>query len=933
MIHYAGRLFSLRRQEIAPTALLFFYLFLVTGAYLMGQAVGDALFLHVFPTHLPYAMIGSAAMAGVFVAIYIRLAVRMRLERLIIAALLFFAFSFALFWWLAQGGAQWAYLLVLIWVYAAGAICPMMGWTLAHYTLTTREARRVFGFIGAGALLGGAMVSFTAADMLHDGQIRPQTALLGIALMLVCCTILVRLLFWNNAHRLAVLSQDPAAAAETPKNFTQSLKLIRGSRYLLLLTGLVAIGCLATCILGYQFKLIAKASYGDDTVGLANFFCRFNGYMGLASFVFQLVLTPPLLRTFGIRVTLFVVPVALMGSSIGVLLAPTLLMGGILRATHYVLRFSLDKSSTELLYLPVSPEIRSQVKSFIDTFVWRSADGIAGLTLLFSANVLKLDPNEVSLVNLLVLAGWIAIANGVRREYLNVLREAIDCHSLDPERTAAQVLDSTTNQVLAQALEHGGEQQILYGMSLFEMGRHAGWHPALRNLLEHRSPAVRWQALRLLEDAGDGEILPAMEKLLGDESLEVRAEALRYLVVHEGREPLSLLTEHGHLPAQVLQGAVVTYLMRNGEQDYSAAAEMILQGMLTQVGPEAAQVRCEAARVLGVIPSTSPLQSRLGELLGDENPEVVEQALRSTGRCRSPGLLPRVIDNLGRPRQVAAASAALVQYGAVAVKPLQLRLNDKAVPLSLRKRIPPILAHIPTPESASVLAHSLIQSDAGLRFDILKALNKLRDLDPALTPTDVDYTTLVHAELIGYYRSFQILAALDPAALHHGENGPTHSSERLLQRACQERMEHRLERIFRLLALLHSQRDVYNAFVGLASGRPQLQANALEVLEHILPPALFRSLANVLDPEVGLRQKLDYARRLCQTEVASRSEALRILLYSEDSWMRACALYAAGGLGRKELIADMNRISCDHDPLLAETRNWALARFAERSPA
>ncbi len=37
---------------------------------------------------------------------------------------------------------------------------------------------------------------------------------------------------------------------------------------LLLLTGLVAIGCLATCILGYQFKLIAKASYGSDTLGL-----------------------------------------------------------------------------------------------------------------------------------------------------------------------------------------------------------------------------------------------------------------------------------------------------------------------------------------------------------------------------------------------------------------------------------------------------------------------------------------------------------------------------------------------------------------------------------------------------------------------------------------------------------------------------------------
>ena len=50
MITHVQRMFSMRRDEVSRASLLFFYLFLVIGAYLMGQAVGNALFLKVFPS-------------------------------------------------------------------------------------------------------------------------------------------------------------------------------------------------------------------------------------------------------------------------------------------------------------------------------------------------------------------------------------------------------------------------------------------------------------------------------------------------------------------------------------------------------------------------------------------------------------------------------------------------------------------------------------------------------------------------------------------------------------------------------------------------------------------------------------------------------------------------------------------------------------------
>src|SRR2546425_983100 len=122
-----GKAFGIPPHEVAPASLLFFYLFLIIGAYIMGQAVGNALFLEVFPRHLPYAMIGSAVMIGGFVSVYIRLSHRLRLEMLVIGALLFFASSFTLFWWLTRFHYRPVFLLVFIRGFTLRPMGPLIG--------------------------------------------------------------------------------------------------------------------------------------------------------------------------------------------------------------------------------------------------------------------------------------------------------------------------------------------------------------------------------------------------------------------------------------------------------------------------------------------------------------------------------------------------------------------------------------------------------------------------------------------------------------------------------------------------------------------------------------------------------------------------------------------------------------------------------------
>jgi ATP:ADP antiporter, AAA family len=923
VITYLEKVLNLKRKEFVPASLLFSYLFLALATYIMGSSVGTALFLNAYPDNLPHVIVATALVVAAFTSIYIRLSNRIRLELLVIGSLTFFAVSFGVFWWMTHYQFRGVYWLIYIWVAMTGAMGPAMGWTLANLVLTTREARRVFGFIGAGAVLGAPSSGFFTAFATH--HVHPELLLLLMAVMTGTCAVLVRVLFKKSKERLAEISKKPAPTADIPKNFTEIWAHIRGSHFLILITALTAIGCAATTIIGYQFSIIAKDTF-KNKAELASFFALFSGFMGVAAFLVQMLLTGRLLRILGIRVTLFVTPVVFLGGSVGLLFAPVLLAAGILKGSHLLLRFTIDKSTTELLYLPVTPpDIKSQLKPFIDGFVWRAADGVAGLALWIFATKLHFRPNQMSLVNFVFLSSWIAIAYGVRREYLNVLRQAIQRRTLDADRIATGVLDSTTTEVLAMNLQRGSEQDVLYGLSLFEVGQETGTHPALRGLLEHPSPAVRQRALRLLSDAGDRKIQPQVEKMLGDESPEVRAEALHYLVVHTGADPLMLLSSETSLPDYVVQGAVVVYLAKSEQPEDMEAAQVILESMLMGEGAEAARMRTEAARVLGVVPASCSLQSQLPKLLRDTEVSVVEQALLSAGKTRHRDVLALVIEKLGEPEVMGAARTAVVEYGDRAIGTLQDYLNDDTCALRVRKQIPGVLSRIGNAKAAEVLSNSMIQIDAGLRFDILKAMNRLRKQDAALLPPSEDVGDMLEAEAMGYYRSFQIFAAFDPKA-SVSQGNP--AEECVLTRALRERMAHEFERIFRLLALLYAPRDIHNAYAGLTSGQPRIQANALEVLEHILRPETYRLLACALDPDISLKERLQFADQLCHSSILSQAEALRTLLHSEDRWLRACALHAVGELRLADLNPELPRVAYRGDSLLEETWKWTRMRLA-----
>jgi AAA family ATP:ADP antiporter len=917
MARLLERLFNLQRGDFQRGLLLFFYLFLIISSYVVGKAARAALFLDNFkPSKLPYADITIAALAGFVVAGYVLLGRRARLSTLLISTLILFSSNCAIFWYLAHFHPQMTWLspVFYIWVGIYGVLAPAQVWTLANFVLTTRQAKRIFGLVGSGAILGWIIGGLITNLLAKHPAYGTESLLLVMAVFLLFSAVLVYFI-WQQKEAV-VGAEEPAGAREDESaSLGESLKLLFSSPYLLSIATVISIASLATTFAGWQFTAIVNQNFPkkDD---FAAFLGQFNFLAGMACMLTQLLLTSRVLRRFGIGPALFVVPVAMLGGEIAVLAWGTLVAGVILKSSDQILRYSIDKSSVELLYLPIPMEIKLQVKSFIDTVIWRLGDGLAGATLAIFADYLSWSPRQVSWVNIVFIGGWFVAAFVARRQYVGTLRESIQQHRLDAERASAPVLDRSTIEIFAQNLLPTDPKQILYALSLFDTGGQKAAHPALRALLDHPDAEVRCKALSILSAAGDKSVRPHVETMLQDPELAVRTEALLYLTHHAHVDPLEKIKSLGDYPDFTIRSAMVAFLARPGRTQNLDAAQVMLDTMVKEPGAQGARTRLEAARLLCVLPDE--FEEQLRALLADDDADVLRQAIRAVGLHGKRRLVFRVLDRIAHPELTDIVVESLARFGDRIVGMLGDHLSDASVAIEIRREIPTVLVRIGTAGAQRVLVENLLESDTMLRFRVLAALNKIRRDHPELPLDTQMMETVLGAEILGHYRSYQILGTL----------GGNLESDAAVVKALRESMNQEVERIFRLLSLLHPQYDLHSAYFGLQSTNAVVHANALEFLDNVLKPQLRNALVPLLDSDISIEERVRRANQMVGASMESREQAVEAMVLSSDPWLKSCGAYAIGTLGLKSLAYALEECLNHPDPLLRETARQAKLRLA-----
>ncbi|MBD3258468.1 hypothetical protein GF377_08540, partial [candidate division GN15 bacterium] len=521
-----NRLFNIERAELVRAVLMFLYAFLLLSAYLILKPVRNSLFLDRFGAdQLVYMYMIIAASATPIASFYGWTAARTTLPKLVGATTVIIIINLGIFWYLIEQDYNWLVYVFYVWVSLFGVFTTSQFWLLANYVFDPREAKRLFPFCAAGAIVGGITGSFLTsvfAEMVGTVNL----LFLCMAFMLICFGILLTV--WRMRR-----GDDPAQAKQKRKSrdISGMLSVITRSRHLALLAAMIGLTVMVSTFVDFQFNKVVKDAF-DDKDKLTAFFGAFFMWLSIASLVLQLLFSSRLIRRFGVGMAILVLPIGLLLGSTAIFVAPVLMSAVIVKLSDGSFRYSINKTGLELLYLPVPTNIKSRVKAFMDVVGDRFARGIGGALLYLVNNVLAWPVQWISLLSAGLIAGWIAVAVMIRREYSRTFRAALASRTMDAEQIQLPLSDKSTVDTLARTLESANESQVLFALELTAGESLRAFREPLARLLSHENSEIRKRALKQLVPIGDGDLNDTVEPLLHDSDPDVRAEAIRYLCTH-----------------------------------------------------------------------------------------------------------------------------------------------------------------------------------------------------------------------------------------------------------------------------------------------------------------------------------------------------------------------------------------------------------------
>ena len=408
---------DVREDESIGVLLMFVYSFLAMTSYNILKPITRSKFISSLGSeNLPYVLLVAGVLIGIIMQGYSRLASLLPRKWVIPGAMAGMSGLLVVFWVLFNTGGEWVspmfYLLGLI----LGILLISQFWTLANEIYDPRQAKRLFGFIGGGASLGGIAGSSILQAVSKVGT---NNLLLVSAALLALCTGIVILIIQRagNLELKGVTSTGEEAEVGSAEGF----RLLRTVPHLQIIALVIAFAAIGAGLIEQQLNMAAEAFKGrGDTDSLTQFLGTVQLYTSIAGLVIQVWLTSRIHRFLGIGFALLILPVSLGSTGLLMLLYGAIWTPQLARVLDTSLRYTVDKTTREILYLPLSNDVKQRAKPFVDVTVDRAAKAISALIalVLIADWGLNWDWRHLSIASLIVTGAWIFTAQLAKRGYL-----------------------------------------------------------------------------------------------------------------------------------------------------------------------------------------------------------------------------------------------------------------------------------------------------------------------------------------------------------------------------------------------------------------------------------------------------------------------------------------------------------------------------------
>ena len=796
------RLFTdVRRNETLSLFYLFIYFFLLTTTAYILKTVKISEFLHgLSSSRLPFAYLLTAIIIGTVLPINAKLLQSSKRAFFVSMSLIFFIVSFLMFPILFPYLGTWFRMLYWIWVELFTITSVTQFWILVNDVYHPHQAKRLFGFLVSGGLIGGIAGSLIASFLAKN--VGTENLIFICPVTLFFCLLIVRVVSKFLIIEKQAKTSVPQEDKKSGKKILSSLHLLKNNRYFYLLTGMMTTSILITTFIDFQFISIIEITYVDKDIR-TSFLGLFFTLLLTFSYILHIILTNRILKNFGLKTALLIAPIIIFFSVLSILLIPVyaLIYWAIfIKGADKSLSHSLSQTVRELLYIPIPPETKYRVKVFIDMFINKFARGFAGILLIIFISILDFPLKYIALITSGTALLWITLNLLIHQEYVNLVKTHLKIKWKDADRIVSETVDLDLTKMIFETLQSREKSSVLYAMNLFDLIKNEKLSPELRKIVSKKSDMIKASSMDSLLELDGEALLPAIEDEDVDQELSIQIKEIMSQDAYQ-----DLMTQH-------IDGVV-----RDNRET-------------TEVS------KMEAAKIMGMMKPSRTLILNLKKLLQDPSLDVNTYALDSAAKIQKRELIPYIIKLLAKKQTQRNAAEALVNFGDKITGTLKDYLWNPDEDMTIRTAIPDILQKINSQKASDVLVESLVTTNPEIEKNIIESLCKLREKNGS-----IKYDKTIISNKI-----FQIAENGLKNYLEIYKTKQDAKNEQKLDSLSIDLRKY-LKQIFELLTLIYPKDDINSAYQNISSGTKKSLDYSLELLDNILDKDIREMIFPMID--------------------------------------------------------------------------------------
>ncbi|MGB3590250.1 MAG: Npt1/Npt2 family nucleotide transporter [Nonlabens sp.] len=870
------RFFDIREGELSVSLWMQFYIFLIICALLIVKPTVNALFLSTQGADsLAVAFIITAVVAVVISYAYNKTLEHYPLRHTIRGTLYLFGVGFAAIGLCVflEIRSAWLSYIFYIMVGMFALLTTSQFWVMANVVFNVREAKRLFGFIGAGGIVGGiagGYITSILAQYVGNGIL-----ILGAAVMVGGCAFVFERIWKDRVQNLTRYKRKERANVSSES----SIKLIWDSEHLSYLAAVIGIGVLVAKLVDYQFSVVVHREI-PDAQELASFFGFWFSSFNIASLAIQLFLTRHILERTDIGLGLILLPVGVISCSALLIFFPELWLVILLKGFDGSLKQSLYKSSVELLALPIPSDVKNKTKTFIDVVVDSIATGFAGFFIIFIIKGLELPTYAITILTILLVIGWIFIVFRVRHTYLGTFRDSIlNSENVEKRRkTTRQIRDS-----MRRTFELGDPGSIIKVLQRVPEVAHSSLAAPIIKLIEHQDHRVKAAAIDILPYVTK-QTQPQIQDLISVRDDELIVSVMEYLLSKD-RTSYQFFEQYLDDEDDFISSAALLALAHDARDNPRLASKYNL-GLRVKLYIDELEAADNDLRVadiarlietLGYVTGTK-YHDLIIKYLKHKNPILVNAAIVAAGEQAHERFLPLLMELLEDHRFRESVMTAISKYGNSILRFLEQEYDDPNTKSIIKQHLPKIVARLKTERAYRTLVRISLKGGALPRTIATELLYKWRKAGSSY-PVRISSLRKAISTEIGMFDTlltcYYSLRIINKKVGIHGTTQRQHLINQIYSS-----QELTLKRVFNRLSLYYDPDDVLIAYKGLVSETRESKLNAIEYLDGMLG----RNLKTLLFPvlENGFISPEDVKNFSSRISLKSEEEVCRLLINIKD---------------------------------------------------